>query len=325
MIYNFNDGRVGLGTSSPVARFQILANSYPTAKLHVEAPASATIPALKVASQGSLANNDIIRAQIDGLTAGFRMFQDAGSNVRYTFENGNVGIRTVAPTQPLEVAGTIYSTSGGFKFPDGSTQTSAAVGGGDPTVARTNVNNNFTSTQTITGSLLVSGNASFGGTITKGAGSFKIDHPLDPSGKYLSHSFVESPDMKNVYDGVVVLDAHGEAWVQLPDYFSALNRDFRYQLTALGRPAPNLFVAEEMTGNRFKIAGGGANARVSWQVTGTRQDAYANAHRIPVVEEKTGAEQGTYIHPELYESAAPGPKSAHGEKQDLGRQKGGTH
>jgi hypothetical protein len=48
------------------------------------------------------------------------------------------------------------------------------------------------------------------GPLSKPGGSFKVDHPLDPANKYLSHSFVESPDMKNVYDGVVVLDDNGE-------------------------------------------------------------------------------------------------------------------
>ena len=39
------------------------------------------------------------------------------------------------------------------------------------------------------------------GNHQKSGGSFKIDHPLDPANKYLCHSFVESPDMKNIYDG----------------------------------------------------------------------------------------------------------------------------
>jgi hypothetical protein len=71
------------------------------------------------------------------------------------------------------------------------------------------------------------------GPLDKPGGSFKIDHPLDPANKYLSHSFVESPDMKNVYDGVVVLDNKGEAVIDLPDWFAALNKDFRYQLLLL--------------------------------------------------------------------------------------------
>ena len=43
--------------------------------------------------------------------------------------SGNVGIGRIPTTNLLEVAGTIESTSGGFKFPDGSTQTSAASAG----------------------------------------------------------------------------------------------------------------------------------------------------------------------------------------------------
>jgi hypothetical protein len=39
---------------------------------------------------------------------------------------------------------------------------------------------------------------------------------------------------------------------------------------------------------------------VSWQVTGIRHDAYANAHRIRTVVRKAAAEQGRYLHPELF-------------------------
>jgi len=138
------------------------------------------------------------------------------------------------------------------------------------------------------------------GNLTKGSGSFRIDHPLDPANKYLSHSFVESPDMMNVYNGNVRLDANGEAWVELPEWFEALNRDFRYQLTALGAPGPSLHIAAEVSGNRFKIAGGRAGGRVSWQVTGIRKDAFARAHRIPVEEQKPAAERGFYLHPEVF-------------------------
>lgn len=43
--------------------------------------------------------------------------------------NGNVGIGTSAPPSKLTVAGTIESTSGGVKYPDGTTQTTATVAG----------------------------------------------------------------------------------------------------------------------------------------------------------------------------------------------------
>ncbi len=138
------------------------------------------------------------------------------------------------------------------------------------------------------------------GTISQAGGSFKIDHPLDPENKYLYHSFVESPDMMNVYNGNVVLDAGGAALVELPDWFEALNSDFRYQLTAIGAPGPNLYVAEEIVGNTFRIAGGQPGAKVSWQVTGVRQDAFARANRIPVEEDKPAAELGKYLHADAF-------------------------
>jgi hypothetical protein len=138
------------------------------------------------------------------------------------------------------------------------------------------------------------------GMLTKAGGGFKIDHPLDPENKYLYHSFVESPEMMNVYNGNVVLDEEGKAWVEMPAWFEALNQDFRYQLTAIGGPGPNLYIAQKIQDNRFQIAGGAPGLEVSWQVTGIRHDPYADAHRIPVEEVKPVDQQGTYMHPDAY-------------------------
>jgi hypothetical protein len=115
---------------------------------------------------------------------------------------------------------------------------------------------------------------------------------------------VESPDMMNIYNGIVTLDGQGSAVVEMPEWFGALNRDFRYTLTAIGSPAPKLFIKDELKGNCFRIAGGKRGQRVSWQITGIRQDSYANAHRIPTEEAKPAAEQGTYLHPELFGKGA---------------------
>jgi hypothetical protein len=143
------------------------------------------------------------------------------------------------------------------------------------------------------------GDVDVSGMLSKGGGSFKIDHPLDPANKYLYHSFVESPDMMNIYNGNVVTDVNGDAVVEMPDYFESLNRDFRYQLTVIGTFA-QVIVTDEIKGNRFAIKTSAPNVKVSWQVTGVRHDRWADQHRISVEEVKTEAERGFYLHPEAF-------------------------
>lgn len=128
---------------------------------------------------------------------------------------------------------------------------------------------------------------------------FKIDHPLEPEKKYLYHSCVESSDMMNVYNGNIVLDSKGEAIVVLPEWFDALNKDFRYQLTCIGGFAP-VYIAEKISVNNFRIAGGISGMEVSWQVTGIRQDPYANQNRMQVEVEKSEEEKGHYLHYKEY-------------------------
>jgi hypothetical protein len=148
------------------------------------------------------------------------------------------------------------------------------------------------------GSVLVRGNFD----VVSGSKNFKIDHPLDPKTRYLSHTCVESSEMKNVYDGVAQLDEDGAASVDLPEWCEALNGDFRYQLTAVGGAAPNLHVAEEISENRFKIAGGQEGMKVCWQVTGSRKDPWAAANPFEVEQEKPQEERGRYLQPNLYDA-----------------------
>lgn len=143
---------------------------------------------------------------------------------------------------------------------------------------------------------LFSGDVMISGTLSKASATFKIDHPLDHENKNPYHSFVESPDVMNVYNGIVLLDGNGEATVPLPAYFEALNKDFRYQLTCVGGYAP-VYFAGEVQNNSYRIAGGTAGLKVSWQVTGIRQDAYAKAHPIAPEVEKPAHERGWYLHP----------------------------
>jgi hypothetical protein len=105
--------------------------------------------------------------------------------------------------------------------------------------------------------------------------------------------------MMNIYNGNIDTDASGNAIVTMPNYFVALNRDFRYQLTVIGQFAQAI-VGSEMTDGTFTIKTDKPNVKVSWMVTGIRQDAWANAHRIPTEEAKSETEKGKFLHPELF-------------------------
>jgi hypothetical protein len=159
------------------------------------------------------------------------------------------------------------------------------------------------------------GNVAVSGTLSKGGGSFKIDHPLDPANKYLLHSFVESPDMMNIYNGNIVTDAQGRATIELPEWFEALNRDFRYQLTVIGEFAQAV-VSKKVEQNRFEIRTSGPKVEVSWQVTGIRKDAWAEQNRIPVELDKAAAEKGRFLHPEAYRLPASKRIGAGGEGKE---------
>jgi len=142
------------------------------------------------------------------------------------------------------------------------------------------------------------------GEIQKGSGTFVIDHPLDPENLLLFHSFVESPDVKNIYDGIVTLNRAGEATIELPWYFMELNKDFRYLATPIGAPMPNLHLARGVRTNEFKIAGGTPGGHISWQITGIRHDPWIEANPVIVEVEKgplSEVEKGEYLFPEVHE------------------------
>ncbi len=144
------------------------------------------------------------------------------------------------------------------------------------------------------------GDVIVGGDLSvSGSKNFVTDHPLDPANKELVHNAVEGPDRFTLYRGNAVLDARGEAWVELPDYFEALNADPAYNLTCVGGHAP-VYIADEVRDNRFRIAGGTPGLKVSWQVSGLRDDAYARANPYQDVVPKVGEMAGRYYHPAAY-------------------------
>ena len=144
-----------------------------------------------------------------------------------------------------------------------------------------------------------------------GTKNFKIDHPLDPENKYLIHAAIESSEVLNVYSGNVTTTANGEAIVTLPDWFEALNKDFRYQLTVVGTFAQAI-VAQKIKHNRFTIKTNAPSIEVSWQVTGVRSDEVMRQHPFKAEQDKPDRERGSYLTPErstnLKRGASNGPE-----------------
>jgi hypothetical protein len=208
---------------------------------------------------------------------------------------------------------TVYAVYGNA---NGGGGTSVAYGVyGTAAAGGTNWAGYFDGNAKIAGNLTVTGSLSVTGTPK----SFLIDHPLDAPNKYLAHACVESPDMKNIYDGTAVADDSGEAVVELPAYFEALNTSFRYQLTALGAPAPDVHIKSEVTGARFAIAGANPGQRICWQVTGVRNDPAARANPLIVEREKTASEKGLYLNPLAH--GEPESKQIGGEEQQRARER----
>ncbi len=274
-IYNSNTGNVGVGISTPQHEFAVGRTD--------------TTTALAIGHIGNF--NEVY--------SGALVFSE---DIGYT--GGDCGLRIVHNGS----TNSIYYTGGCTSFGD----TAMRINRSGYTNIRnlrlgTNYNNNSTIPLTVdglssfNGDMTITGNLNVTGNIAKGGGTFKIDHPLDPANKYLTHSFVESPEMMNVYSGNIVTDANGYATVTMPDYFEAANKDFRYQLTVIGSFAQAI-IKEKISGNKFIVQTNEPNIEVSWMVTGVRADKYAEANRIVPVTEKEL--KGTYIHPELYNAPA---------------------
>jgi hypothetical protein len=143
----------------------------------------------------------------------------------------------------------------------------------------------------------------FGTLAATGTKSFQIDHPLSPETHYLNHFCAEAPEPMNFYSGNVITDAQGYATVTLPDYFEAINRDFRYQLTVVGGAGEEFVqarVVREVQNNQFVIRTSAPHVKVSWEVKAIRNDLYVQRYGFQTEQEKEDEIKGKYLHPELY-------------------------
>lgn len=139
-----------------------------------------------------------------------------------------------------------------------------------------------------------------------GTKAFVTDYPLDPANKKLRHFCIESDEVLNLYRGMVTLDANGQAVVELPVYFDAVNNtNISYQLTGVGT-AVQPYVQSEVSNNQFVVAGA-PNSKVSWTLYAERNDptlryfeqVQGADYRSPVTN-KAPYEQGKYFIPQAY-------------------------
>ena len=214
-------------------------------------------------------------------------------------DDGRLGIGTSNPNGPFHV----QTSQGGIYFATDSTDnwiesTDAAESAArDLTISGHSAGNIGTLTLQAT-------NVAISGDLSKGSGSFRIDHPLDPYNKYLQHSFVESPEMRNLYLGQAQTSG-GKVTIELPEWWTALNgedkNEYTYHFTPIGSPEI-LYVSKEIENEQFEVrTASGRDVKFSWQVTAIRHDAYADARRIEVELEKDEKHKGKVKYPEAGE------------------------
>jgi len=147
------------------------------------------------------------------------------------------------------------------------------------------------------------GNLHCTGILTKGTDQFKIDHPLDPENKYLYHTCPESPEALNIYSGNITTNSNGEAIVKLPDYYEAINKNPRYQLTCVNQFA-NAIVSQKIANNQFIVKTDKPNVEVSWVIYGERNDKFHQKFHNPVEAVKEPENKGKYVHPAAFDKPA---------------------
>ncbi|MCB2219860.1 MAG: hypothetical protein KQI35_05635 [Bacteroidetes bacterium] len=280
----YASGNVGIGTSTP------------DAKLHVndririgEDPSYATVYG-EIYHEGG-GTGFKINAHAGGGSWADMHLQTNGTTKLFIESSGKVGIGTESPIRKLQVnsTGSLDAIQGWS--PDGT---------GVYAVSATSYGIFGQSSSGWAG--YFSGNVYVSGTLGKGAGSFIIDHPLDPENKLLRHNFVESPENLLIYRGKIQLDKNGQARVELPDYFVALSKENEatVYLTCIDVP---FLTAYQWENNGFIIIGE-PDRSVSWVVYADRDDPVIHELGRPVEEEKGGdnklCEKGKLLYPRAY-------------------------
>ena len=205
------NGNIGIGTTDPSVKLDIRGNNPDDGGVFRLGNSGLTHQLLLFGGRENDPNPFIRWTAGDPL----RFSTDEGGwseKMRITTD-GNVGIGTDAPSDMLEVAGTVNSTSGGFRFPDGSLQSTAAGAGSGNTLDQA----------------YDQGGAGAGRVITADAGAFGIagsggiwvnGHISGLGGQTLSGSGVEGGQLS-------LLDGDGSGTWILDNYGGTGTESFR--------------------------------------------------------------------------------------------------
>jgi hypothetical protein len=227
-------------------------------------------------------NNNTASGQYSTVGGG----QSNASIERYTMVGGGEG--NTADYICATVGGGEYNTaSGGYSTVGGGLYDTAAGYCSFTTNFSTTVLNGHNHSAAFTTSHTTASDQVRAAAFSTGTLVFTMDHPDNPMKEILNQYAVGADDPVLMYNGTAYIAENGRVEVNLPDYFNKINRNPRIQLTGIG--TSDVYVAEEISGNRFVI-GGKSNTKVYWQVTAERKDINAEIARIqtPVVQPKTG-------------------------------------
>ncbi len=313
-------GNVGIGeTAAPSYKLDVLHGGSTGARIR----SSASFSVVDIDAQSGDAALRFVKAGVNQWNVRnrpgddyFEIFELGGGGSRFVIQDGtgNIGIgQTAAPTYKLDVlhggsTGARIQSSASFSVLDiDANSGDAALRYVKAGVNQWNIRNNPGTDdyqifelggggermriENTTGRVVVNGDFT-----VVGAKAFTMDHPLDPANKVLRHAAAESNEVINFYSGNITTDASGKAIVRLPDYFEALNKDARYQLTVIGSFAQAI-ISKEVSNNQFEIATNQPNVKVSWEVKGVRNDAHMRMQPFVAEEVKSPAERGKYWDP----------------------------
>jgi len=256
---------VGIGTTSPDSILDV-ESTQPNIRL---TDSDNTHHARLGGSAGDL----LIDADLGNGQANSKMTFGVDGTERMRIDSsGNVGIGTTAPDNPLHIASTtpiivIEETDASQEFEVGSYGGAFAI--------RDKTDNAFRFI--IDGS----GAVTIGGSLSKGSGSFKIEHPLESKKDThnLVHSFVEAPQADNIYRGKVDL-VDGAATINLDTVSNMTEGTFILLNTDIQCFTSNESdwdaVKGSVTGNILTInsQNTSSTATVSWLVIGERKDQH---------------------------------------------------